>query len=44
VRMLGFPVKLSDTPCQVRRPAPELGAHNDEIFAEIGWRRPKQPD
>ncbi len=31
IRMLGFPVKLSDTPCCVRLPAPEHGAHNAEI-------------
>ncbi|MGE0766231.1 MAG: CaiB/BaiF CoA transferase family protein [Hyphomicrobiaceae bacterium] len=36
VRMVGFPVKLSDTPCIVRRPAPELGGHTDEVLAEIG--------
>lgn len=31
IRMLGFPLKLSDTPCCVRLPAPEHGAHNAEI-------------
>jgi CoA:oxalate CoA-transferase len=36
VRMLGFPVKLSETPCRVRHPAPELGAHTREVFAEWG--------
>jgi crotonobetainyl-CoA:carnitine CoA-transferase CaiB-like acyl-CoA transferase len=29
---LGVPVKLSETPGGVRRPAPLLGEHNDEIF------------
>ncbi len=35
-RALGFPVKLSGTPQQVRHPAPLLGQHTDEILAEIG--------
>jgi crotonobetainyl-CoA:carnitine CoA-transferase CaiB-like acyl-CoA transferase len=33
---IGFPVKLSGTPQQIRRPPPLLGQHNDEIFAELG--------
>lgn len=37
VRMLGFPMKLSGTPCRVRRPAPRLGEHGDEILAELGY-------
>jgi crotonobetainyl-CoA:carnitine CoA-transferase CaiB-like acyl-CoA transferase len=36
VRMTGFPVKLSDTPCQVRLPSPALGAHTDEVLGELG--------
>ncbi len=32
VRMTGFPVKLSKTPARVRRPAPKLGEHNEEIL------------
>ncbi len=37
VRMLGFPIKFSDSPCRVRRPAPRLGEHSDEILGELGF-------
>jgi len=37
VRMPGFPLKFSDTPCQVRRPAPELSADTDAVLAELGY-------
>jgi len=37
VRMLGFPMKLKDTPCQVRLPAPALGEHSDAVLAELGY-------
>ncbi len=30
----GFPYKLNQTPCAISRPAPTLGQHNDEVFAE----------
>ena len=33
---LGIPVKLSATPGSVRRPAPLLGQHTEEILAELG--------
>jgi crotonobetainyl-CoA:carnitine CoA-transferase CaiB-like acyl-CoA transferase len=36
IRALGIPVKLSDTPGAVRRPAPLLGEHTEEILREAG--------
>jgi CoA:oxalate CoA-transferase len=36
IKMTGFPVKMGDTPCVIAHPAPELGAHTQEILAEIG--------
>ena len=42
VRMLGFPIKLSATPCQVRRSAPALGEHSDEILTELGYSAPER--
>lgn len=39
VRMTGFPVKFSRTPCQARLPSPDLGAHSDAVLAEIGFSR-----
>ena len=36
VRALGIPVKLSATPGAIRRPAPLLGQHTDEILREAG--------
>jgi CoA:oxalate CoA-transferase len=37
VRMLGFPIKFSGSPCRVRRPAPGLGEHSDEILEDCGY-------
>jgi len=36
VPLIGPPAKLSRTPLAVRRPAADLGAHDDEILAELG--------
>lgn len=32
IRMTGFPVKMSATPCTVHLPPPELGEHTDEVL------------
>ena len=39
VRMLGFPVKLSRTPCAARLPAPRLGEHTEEVLAALARER-----
>jgi crotonobetainyl-CoA:carnitine CoA-transferase CaiB-like acyl-CoA transferase len=36
VRMVGFPVKMSATPCRLTRPAPEVGEHTADVLAEQG--------
>jgi crotonobetainyl-CoA:carnitine CoA-transferase CaiB-like acyl-CoA transferase len=38
-RTLGIPVKLSATPGKLRRPAPRLGEHTEEILAELAARK-----
>ena len=37
VKMLGFPVKFAEAPCQLRRPTPEVGADTDAILGELGY-------
>lgn len=36
MRALGIPLKLSDTPGEIRRPAPLLGEHTEEVLREAG--------
>ena len=36
VKVLGVPVKLSDTPGSVRAAPPALGQHTEQVLAELG--------
>jgi crotonobetainyl-CoA:carnitine CoA-transferase CaiB-like acyl-CoA transferase len=36
-RALGFPIRLSETPARVTRPAPALGEHTRVVLAEAGY-------
>jgi crotonobetainyl-CoA:carnitine CoA-transferase CaiB-like acyl-CoA transferase len=37
VKMLGFPIKFMEAPCELRLPAPEIGADSDAVLAELGY-------
>jgi crotonobetainyl-CoA:carnitine CoA-transferase CaiB-like acyl-CoA transferase len=37
LRVLGVPVKLSDTPGAVRTPPPRLGEHTDAVLRDFGF-------
>ncbi|MQG69843.1 MAG: CoA transferase [SAR202 cluster bacterium] len=37
VKLTGFPVKLSDTPANLRRSPPTVGEHNEEVLGELGY-------
>ena len=36
-KMVGFPWDYSQTPASIRREAPELGQHTEEILLELGY-------
>jgi crotonobetainyl-CoA:carnitine CoA-transferase CaiB-like acyl-CoA transferase len=37
IKQIGFPIKLSDTPWQIRIPAAPLGEHTDEVLLDLGY-------
>jgi formyl-CoA transferase len=38
-RTIGIPIKLSETPGQVRLPPPEMGEHTDDVLSEAKYSR-----
>ncbi|RNF33298.1 CoA transferase [Paracoccus methylarcula] len=36
-KVLGFPIKLGATPCNLHRPVPRLGGGTQEVLAEAGY-------
>ena len=37
IPQLGFPIKLSETPANIRKAPPLLGEHTDEVLASLGY-------
>lgn len=37
IKLIGFPVKMGRTPCQIKHPPPYLGQHTDDILSELNF-------
>ncbi|MDZ4278919.1 MAG: CoA transferase [Dehalococcoidia bacterium] len=37
IKVMGHPVRFSETPAQVQREAPEFGQHTEEVLQELGF-------
>lgn len=35
IPLIGFPIKLSETPAEIKTPPPEIGEHNEEIYGGL---------
>ncbi len=44
VKGLGIPIKLSETPGEIRRPAPLLGEHTEETLIRLGYSKEEIAD
>jgi crotonobetainyl-CoA:carnitine CoA-transferase CaiB-like acyl-CoA transferase len=39
VKILGFPIKFTEAPCRIRRPAPDLAADTDTMLHDLGYSK-----
>jgi Predicted acyl-CoA transferases/carnitine dehydratase len=39
IKQLGFPIKMSETPAEVRQAPPELGEHTEIILSQLGYTK-----